>query len=70
MRISLLNVPHELRIHNLGLVAYLPILRRPPSITVEDWRVVKLTFLNKCMDKVLAPLKQASKDGVKVRLCA
>jgi hypothetical protein len=59
-----MNIPFSQRIHNLSLMAYLPVLKRPVHISPDTWRLVNLSMFNKCMSIVLEPLRLASHKGI------
>ncbi len=62
-----MNVPFSQRIHNLSLMAYLPVLQRPVHIPENTWRLVSLSLFNECMRTILEPLRNASFTGIPVR---
>ncbi len=45
-------------------VAFFPTLTRPPDTRENQWRLIKLCYLSKALDVLLAPLKEASRRGV------
>ena len=72
IRAALLNISYGKRMHNLIDVGYLPDIQPPTGATFPSivWRKVKLSFMSKCLDHLLSPVKKASFDGLHLQVLA
>ena len=70
VKASLFNVPYAKRIKGIlsdvSTVAYFQDLNIPDYITASDKRLVKLSYMSKALELLLAPLKEASFEGMRV----
>ena len=63
VKFSLLNVAYSLRMRSLETVAYIPVLDRPPHVSIAVWRLVKLSVHSSVLELLLDPLKRLSAAG-------
>lgn len=67
IKIGLLNADYHQRIKHIGTIGFIPVLKPRAGFSDQAMATVRRTVVDRCLDIILEPLKQASHVGTILR---